>query len=91
MSTALGNLGSAKAVSASGNVKAVPGGLLGILCSASTSGTVALYDDAATGTTVPIAAAFPVVAGTFYPLPICFANGLNVVLGGTASITLVLA
>ena len=89
---AIGNLpvGSAKAISATANVKSSQGAMLGIFCSSSTSGTITLYDDASTGTTVPIAAVFNVTAGTYYSLPVAFGNGLYVVIGGTAAVTVVL-
>lgn len=91
MTTAAGNIGSAKVVSASGNVRAYPGAVLGFLCSASTSGTIALYDDPATGTTTQLLATLSLTAGTFYPFPVAFGQGLNVVIGGTATVTMVLA
>ena len=89
---AIGNLpvGNAKAISASANVKSSQGAMLGIFCSSSTSGTITLYDDAATGTSTAIAAVFNVTAGTYYTLPVAFANGLYVVVGGTAAVTVVL-
>jgi hypothetical protein len=89
---AIGNLpvGSAKAISATANVKSSQGAMLGIFCSSSTSGTITLYDDAATGTSTAIAASFNVTAGTYYSLPVAFANGLYVVVGGTAAVTVVL-
>jgi hypothetical protein len=89
---AIGNLpvGNAKAISATANVKSSQGAMLGIFCSSSTSGTITLYDDAATGTSTAIAAVFNVTAGTYYSLPVAFANGLYVVVGGTAAVTVVL-
>jgi hypothetical protein len=89
---AIGNLpvGNAKAISASANVKSSQGAMLGIFCSSSTSGTITLYDDASTGTSTAIAAVFNVTAGTYYTLPVAFANGLYVVVGGTAAVTVVL-
>jgi hypothetical protein len=89
---AIGNLpvGNAKAISTTANVKASQGAMLGIFCSSSTSGTITLYDDAATGTSTAIAAVFNVTAGTWYSLPVAFGNGLYVVVGGTAAVTVVL-
>jgi hypothetical protein len=89
---AIGNLpvGNAKAISATANIKSSQGAMLGIFCSSSTSGTITLYDDAATGTSTAIAAVFNVTAGTYYTLPVAFANGLYVVVGGTAAVTVVL-
>lgn len=89
---AIGNLqvGNAKAISATANVKSSQGAMLGIFCSSSASGTITLYDDTATGTSVPIAAVFNVTAGNWYPLPVAFGSGLYVVVGGTAAVTVVL-
>ena len=91
MTTAAGNIGSAKVVSASGNAKVGPGALLGFLCSVSTSGTIALYDDPATGTTTQLLATVSLTAGAFTPFPVAFGQGLNVVIGGTATVSLVFA
>ena len=77
-----------KQLSASGNAVNTDGIMAGVFCSSSSSGTLTIYDDAATGTTNKIVDTFPLVAGTFYPLPIAFAAGLNLVVGGTASFTL---
>jgi hypothetical protein len=76
-----------KQLSASANVSAAPAVLGGIFCSASTSGTVTVYDDAATGTTTKIVDTFSLTAGTFYRLPFGAGTGLYIVIGGTASIT----
>lgn len=86
---AIGNLavGNFRNLSATANIKAGQGALLGVLCSTSTGGTLILYDDAATGTTTPITGTIALVAGQFYTLPVAFANGLYAVVGGTASIT----
>jgi hypothetical protein len=89
---AIGNLqiGAPKVVSASGNVKVGSGALLGIFVSAASSTpTIAVYDDAATGTTTKIVDTFTPVAGTWYPLPIGVNAGINVVIGGTVSATVV--
>jgi hypothetical protein len=85
------NIGMAKVVSASGNIQTGPGAILGLVVSASTSGTIALYDDAATGTSAPLLATMSLTAGQYIPLGFGFGNGLNVVLTGTATITAVLA
>lgn len=77
-----------KQLSASGNAVSGDGIMSGVFCSSSSSGTLTIYDDAATGTTNKIVDTFPLVAGTFYPLPIAFSAGLNLVVGGTASFTL---
>jgi len=76
-----------KQVSASGNICNADGALYGIFCSSSTAGTATIYDDAATGTTTKIVDTFNLTAGTWYPLPFAVANGINLVIGGTASVT----
>lgn len=85
------NVGVPKQISASTNVQPRSGALLGIFCSSSSSGTVTIYDDAATGTSAKIVDTFSATAGTWYPIPACFANGCYIVLGGTASITAVVS
>lgn len=77
-----------KQVSASGNVLSGDGIIGGVFCSSSTAGTLAIYDDAAAGTTTKIVDTFTLVAGTWYPLPFAVAKGINLVIGGTAQITL---
>lgn len=74
-------------ISASANVCGVPAMIGGVFCSSSTAGTCTIYDDIATGTTTKIVDTFSLVAGTFYPLPFFAKNGVNVVIGGTAAIT----
>lgn len=74
-------------LSATANVKSSQGMLGGVFCSSSSGATVAIYDDAAAGTTTPIVQTFNLSAGTFYPLPAGFAAGCNVVIAGTAQIT----
>ena len=82
------DVGVPKQLSASANVKASSGSLIGIFCSsASGSPTITIYDDAASGTTTKIVDTFTPVAGTFYRLPCSYANGLNVVIAATTSIT----
>lgn len=74
-------------MSASANVSARPAALTGIFCSSSTSGTATVHDSAATGTGKTIVAVFNLTAGTWYPLPFIASEGLYVVIGGTAAIT----
>ena len=74
-------------IAASGNVWKGPAGLVGIFVSSATSGTITVYDDPGTGATTKIVDTFTVAAGTYYKLPFRALNGLNVVIGGTASIT----
>ena len=86
---ALGNLqvGSYKAYTAglAANAKSGQGAMVGFY--ASVAGTMAVYDDPATGTSTPIGTALVVNIG-WNPFPVAFANGLYVVLT-TAAGTLV--
>lgn len=87
---AIGNLfgGQPKNITASGNVKASSGQLIGFYVNSTTSGTIALYDDASTGTSLPISGTItPAIGWHFYPVG--FANGLNAVIGSTINVTLV--
>ncbi len=84
------NIGSFKQIAASGNVKATQGVLLGVFVSnATATPTITIYDDPATGTTNKIVDTFTPVASTWYPVPVGFSTGCNVVLGGTVSCTVV--
>ena len=75
-------------ISSSGNVYPGRGYLLGIFVSAASSTpTITIYDDAATGTSVTLVAVFTPTAATWYPLPFKLAAGLNVVIGGTVQAT----
>jgi len=75
-------------ISATGNVRTTPGLLGGIFVSAASSTpTITIYDDAATGTSVPLVTVFTPVAGTYYTLPFKFYNGLYIVISGTVSAT----
>jgi hypothetical protein len=74
------------AIAASTNVNVGPTGLLGVFV-ASGTGTVAVYDDVATGTSTPVVAAFTPIAPTFIPLPFICRKGCYVVLTGTLSVT----
>jgi len=58
-----------------------------IVCSASTAGTVTIYDSATSGTTNKIVDAFPLVAGSCYPFLFGFKDGIYIVIGGAATIT----
>lgn len=88
----IGNLdvGTAHVMSATANIKATQGAILGIwVSSASGSPTIAIYDSATTTTTLPIASTFTPVAATFYRIPAAFANGLYIVIGATVSCTII--
>lgn len=74
---------------ATANIKASNGVLLGVFCASSTAGTIQLYDDAATGTTTPITGSVSLTAGTWYRIPVGFSSGLYAVIGGTADVTIV--
>jgi len=75
-------------ISASANVLSRRGALLGIFVNAaSNTPTITVYDDAATGTSVPLVAVFTPVGATWYPLPFDVQNGVYVVITGTVSCT----
>ena len=77
-----------KNLTSSGNVLAGRGKLAGIFCAtASSTPTIAVFDTAATSTTITIVAAFVPVAGTFYPIPALASTGIYVQLGGTVNCT----
>lgn len=89
---AIGNLnvGNPKVMAASANVKVGQGELLGFFVSAASAApTITVYDDAATGTSTPLVTVFTPAASTWYPIPVGFASGLYVVIGGTVSLTCV--
>lgn len=86
------NAGGYKQISASGNVSPIPATLLGIFVSAATTTpTITVYDDPAAGTTTKMVDTFTPVAGTWYQIPASASKGINVVLGGTVSATVVFA
>lgn len=81
------NVAGYKRLTASANVLSGYGATLGIFCASQTVGTVQLFDDAATGTTLPITGVITLVAGQFFNIPVAFGAGLNVVITGTADVT----
>jgi hypothetical protein len=89
---AIGNLnvGVFKNLTATANVKASQGALLGFYVNSTTSGTIQFYDDAATDTTAPITGVITPAIG-WHNLPVGFGSGLYAVVGGTANITIVYA
>jgi hypothetical protein len=91
MSGIANQVGGYKQISATGNVAPIGSKLLGIFCSASTSGTVTIYDSATTTTTAKVIDTVTLTAGTWYTMPIAFASGIYVVVGGTLSATIVYA
>lgn len=64
-------------------------GLLGGIFVSSISGspTMTIYNDAGGGTTNKLVDTFSLVAGSSYPFPANFTNGLNIVISGTASVS----
>lgn len=90
----IGNLpiGAAVPITASGNVKSGQGALMGIfVASVSGTPTITVYDDVGTGTTKKLVDTFTPVAAAWYPMPMGFGSGCNVVLGATVSATVVVA
>jgi len=69
------------------NISAVPVNLIGILVNSTSSGTVTLYDSAATGTSTPITGTLTPTAGTFIPIPAVTQAGLYAVIANTLSVT----
>lgn len=80
--------GSYKNISATGNVAASDGSLLGFFVNTTSSGTLIFYDSATTTTTTVITGTITPAAGNWYPLPIDYVNGLYIVVGGSINITL---
>jgi hypothetical protein len=84
-------VGGYKLISATGNVSPISKKMLGIFVSASSSGTVTIYDSATTTTTTKVIDTVTLTAGTWYPIPVAFASGIYIVVGGTLSATVVYA
>lgn len=84
-------VGGYKQISATGNVSPIGCKLLGIFVSASTAGTVTIYDSATTTTTTKVIDTVTLLAGTWYPMPVALASGCYVVVTGTLSATVVYA
>ncbi len=83
-----------KQISASANIKTMPGKFKGIFVSAaSATPTITVYDSAATSTSDPkVLDTFTPVAATSYLLPLDGAytkTGIYVVIGGTVSATVI--
>lgn len=84
-----GEFGSPIVKSASGNVKASAGQLIGFYVATTSTGVIQFYDDAATGTATAISGAITPAAGSFNRFPAAFVNGLNMVLNsGSINLTL---
>lgn len=84
-------VGGYKQISETGNISPIGAKLLGIFVSASTSGTVTIYDSASTTTTTKVIDTVTLAAGTWYTMPIGFASGIYIVVSGTLSATVVYA
>ena len=84
------NVGGYKLLSATGNISPVGASLLGIFVSASTAGTITIYDSATT-TTTKVIDTFTGVTATWYPIPVSTTAGIYIVVSGTLSATVVFA
>lgn len=73
---------------ASANIKSSEGSLIGFYVNSTSSGTIAFYDDAATGTTTAITGTITPAIGWYF-LPVAFSKGLNAVIGSTLNVTIV--
>lgn len=72
--------------SATGNIWPAQSYTLGIfVSSASNTPTLTLYDSATTTTSTVVVNTFTPSAGTWYPLPFKYANGIYLVVGGTVA------
>lgn len=80
-------------ISATKQVKVGAGKLKGIFVSAASgTPTITVYDEPAGGTTNTLLGVFTPVAATFYPLGVdgaFFNKGLNVVISGTVTATVI--
>jgi len=81
-------------ISATKQVKVGAGKLRGIFVSAASgTPTITVYDEPAGGTTATLLGVFTPAAATFYPVGLqdgtYFNKGLNVVLGGTVTATVI--
>lgn len=81
--------GQSTVVTATGNVKASTGVLLGYLVCSTSSGTITAYDSAGTATTTMLHNTLTPAAGQFVRVPIGFATGLYLVIGGTISVAVI--
>ena len=85
------NVGGYKLLSATGNISPTGASLLGIFVSASSSGTITVYDSATTTTTTKVIDTFTGVTATWYPIPVSTTAGIYIVVSGTLSATVVFA
>ncbi len=77
----------AKNISATATIKSGNGRIGGWLVNASSSGTLTVYDGTSTGGR-KLTNATPLTAGQFIPFPVSVQDGIHVVIGGTADITI---
>lgn len=92
MSGIANQVGGYKQITATGNVSPIGCKLLGIFVSSSTLGTVTIYDSATTTTTTKVVdTTIALTGGTWVPIPVAFASGIYIVVGGTLSATVVYA
>lgn len=83
-------VGIPKNVSATANISALDGGMLGFYVNSTSTGTIQFYDSATTTTTTALTGAITPAIG-WNPLPITFVNGLYAAIGGSAlNVTIVL-
>lgn len=71
-------VGNPKPMSASGALAGAGANVIGFLCATSSSGTLEIKKDSASGTTLVLAT--PVTAGSFTPLAACFQDATYAVL-----------
>lgn len=82
--------GTPKVVSSSGNVCAFGCSLFGFFVSAaSATPTITVFDSVDAQQTNKVIDTFTPIAGTWYPMPIQLQKGLNIVIAGTVSATVV--
>ena len=81
--------GQTAVVTATGNVKASQGILVGYLVCSSSTLTITAYDSAAATTGTMLHNTLTPAAGTFVRAPISFGAGLYLVIGGTGSVAVV--
>ena len=73
---------------ATANIKASDGILLGFYVNSTSSGTVQFYDSSATSTATPITGVITPPIGYQF-LPVAFSTGLYMVISGTINVTVV--
>ena len=78
-------------ISATANICPRAGDLLGVFVASTTSGTLALYDSASTGTGTQILATTTFANIGWYALPVSFSTGLYAVIGAALNVTFIFA